>query len=106
MAAPITDLIELRKFSAVLETRSCLTHYQFAAHRRQCCSSASVLLIGKSAAALRGLQVAQNCAARVSTGFGIHDHITAALRELHWLPVHQRIEHKVLTVYGVQGPLL
>ena len=30
------------------------------------------------------------------------DHITAALRELHWLPVHQRIKYKVLTmVYKV-----
>ena len=58
----------------------------------------NVLLIGKSVAALRGLQVAQNYAARLITGLGFRDHITAALRELHWLPVHQRIKYKVLTM--------
>ena len=42
--------------------------------------------------------VAQTYAARVITGLGIRDHITAALRELHWLPVHQRIKYKVLTM--------
>ena len=41
----------------------------------------NVLFIGKSAAAVRGLQVAQNYAARVITGLGIRDHITAALRD-------------------------
>ena len=59
----------------------------------------NVLLIGKSAAALRGLQVTQkNYAARVITGLGIRDHITTALRELHWLSVHQCIKYKVPTV--------
>ena len=58
----------------------------------------NVPLIGKSAAALRGLQVAQNYAARVIAGLGIRDHITAALRELHFLPVHQHIKYKVLTM--------
>ena len=58
----------------------------------------NVLLIRKSAAALRGLQVAQNYDARVITVLGIRDHITAALHELHWLPVHQRFKYKVLTM--------
>ena len=58
----------------------------------------NLLLIGKSGAVLRGLQVAQNYAARVIIGLGIRDHITAAVCELHWLPVHQCIKYKVLTM--------
>ena len=65
----------------------------------------NVLLIGKSAAALHGLQVAQNYAARVITGLGIRDHITAALRELHWLPCSPPAHQIQGTYYGVQGPL-
>ena len=60
--------------------------------------SCNVLLIGKSAAALRGLQVAQNYAAQVITGLGMRDHISPALCDLHWLPVVQRVKHKVLTM--------
>jgi hypothetical protein len=37
----------------------------------------------------------QNAAARLVVGFGPRDHVTPALRTLHWLPVVQRIQYKL-----------
>ena len=42
------------------------------------------------------LQLAQNCAARLILCGHKHDHVTPLLRELHWLPVEQRIIFKIL----------
>ena len=44
---------------------------------------------------LRPLQRAQNAATRLVTNTGSRDHITPALKELHWLPVNQRITYKL-----------
>ena len=42
----------------------------------------------------------QNAAARLVTGTRRRDHITPVLRQLHWLPVRQRVEFKLaLKVY-------
>jgi len=41
------------------------------------------------------LQLVQNTAARVMTGNRKYDHITPVLRDLHWLPVRQRIIFKL-----------
>ena len=41
------------------------------------------------------LQRVQNAAARLITGTGTRDHITPALRSLHWLPVKFRITFKL-----------
>ena len=41
-------------------------------------------------------QLAQNCAARLILCGRKHDHVTPLLRELHWLPVEQRIIFKIL----------
>ena len=46
--------------------------------------------------ALVRLQKIQNIAARVIFRLRKFDHVTPALRELHWLPVAKRIEFKVL----------
>ncbi len=54
------------------------------------------LLLGQSQSALHGLQVAQNSAARVITRTGKREHITPVLKDLHWLPVHQRVKYKTL----------
>jgi len=40
------------------------------------------------------LQSLQNAAARLVTGARKFDHITPVMRELHWLPVQQRIRFK------------
>ena len=41
------------------------------------------------------LQRVQNAAARLITGTGTREHITPALRSLHWLPVKYRITFKL-----------
>ncbi|KAI0214517.1 putative RNA-directed DNA polymerase from transposon BS [Lamellibrachia satsuma] len=44
------------------------------------------------------LQRVQNNAARLITRTSKHDHITPALKELHWLPVESRIAFKMLRI--------
>ena len=55
------------------------------------------LLQGISKDQIKRLQVAQNTAARVVTRTKKRDHISPVLKNLHWLPVEQRIQHKVLS---------
>ena len=54
------------------------------------------LLYGISDHILTKLQRVQNAAARLITKTKKHDHITAVLIDLHWLPIKQRIEYKLL----------
>lgn len=54
------------------------------------------LLYGISDHLLTRLQRVQNAAARLITKTKKHDHITPALIALHWLPIKQRIEYKLL----------
>jgi hypothetical protein len=56
------------------------------------------LLAGLPQTQIKRLQAAQNAAARVVTGSRMSDHITPILNDLHWLPVSQRIRHKVLSL--------
>ncbi len=44
------------------------------------------------------LQLIQNAAARVLMKLKKREHTTPVLMELHWLPVHQRIDYKILTL--------
>ena len=43
------------------------------------------------------LQAVQNAAARLVSGTRRPEHITPVLRQLHWLPVRQRIEFNTRT---------
>nr|XP_054749645.1 uncharacterized protein LOC129255116 [Lytechinus pictus] len=54
------------------------------------------LLINLPASLLSKLQHIQNTAARLITRTRKHEHITPILRSLHWLPVPQRIQFKIL----------
>jgi hypothetical protein len=54
------------------------------------------LLYGLPDTLLNKLQVLQNSAARLVRRLLKHNHVTPLLRELHWLPVKQRIKFKVL----------
>jgi hypothetical protein len=54
------------------------------------------LLAGLPDKLLSRLQVVQNHAARLLTGTHRRAHITPVLEKLHWLPVKQRADHKVL----------
>ena len=47
---------------------------------------------------IKRLQTVQSAAARVVVKQGIRDRITPTLRELHWLPVRDRILQKLLSV--------
>ena len=54
------------------------------------------LLYGISDQLLTKLQRVQNAAARLITKTKKQDHVTAVLIDLHWLPIKQRIEYKLL----------
>ncbi len=47
---------------------------------------------------IKKIQSVQNSAARLVSHVKKHDHITPVLKDLHWLPVRQRILFKVLVV--------
>ena len=66
--------------------------YAFISSRLDYCNS---LLFGISDNLLRRLRAVQNAAARLVTGTRRREHITPVLRQLHWLPVRQRIEFKL-----------
>ena len=54
------------------------------------------LLYGAKGYNISQLQLCQNNAARMLSLHRKFDHITPVLKDLHWLPVEQRIEYKVL----------
>ena len=66
--------------------------HAFISSRLDYCNS---LLYGIADGLLQKLQSIQNAAARLITRARRQDHITPVLRELHWLPVRQRIKFKV-----------
>ena len=53
------------------------------------------LLFGLPDNQIKRLQKVQNTAARILTRTGKYDHISHALKTLHWLPVNKRIEYKI-----------
>jgi len=53
------------------------------------------LLYGISDGLLQRIQSVQNAAARLVTGTRRSDHITPVLRQLHWLPIRQRVAFKI-----------
>jgi hypothetical protein len=56
------------------------------------------LLMGTSHKNIRKLQIVQNSLARVVTGVKRREHITPALKKLHWLPISERIQYKVALI--------
>ena len=54
------------------------------------------LLCGLPHNSLNKLRWVQNAAARLITGTAKFSHITPVLRTLHWLPIKQRVQFKVL----------
>ena len=56
----------------------------------------NALLAGSHLCAIKPLQRLQNCAARLLTGTPRAAHITPVLRNLHWLPVKERADFKLL----------
>jgi len=64
----------------------------FISNRLDHCNS---LLYGITDNLFRRLQAVQNAAARLITGVRRLEHITPVLRQLHWLPVRQRVHFKL-----------
>ena len=67
--------------------------HAFISNRLDYCNA---LFAGLSKQVLNKLQLIQNAAARVLTKTKKFDHITPILSYLHWLPVKQRIDFKIL----------
>ena len=67
--------------------------HAFVTSRLDCCNS---LLYGLPESDILKLQRVQNIAARLVCQIKRKEHITPYLRELHWLPIHQRIIYKLL----------
>jgi len=55
----------------------------------------NALLYGVSDGLMLRLQLVQNAAAQLETGARHREHITSILRQLHWLPVRQRVTFKI-----------
>ena len=58
----------------------------------------NAILIGLPKHEISRLQRVQVLAARAVLGTKAHESSTRCLKQLHWLPIHLRIEHKVLTL--------
>ena len=98
------QLRQLRPFvRSTTEDAATMVVQAFVSSRLDYCNS---LLCG-IAILLQKLQSVQNAAARLITGTGKREHITPVLRELHWLPVRQRIDFKlaVLVYKALHGQL-
>jgi hypothetical protein len=67
--------------------------HAFITSRLDYCNS---LFVNLPKSHLMKLQSVQNMAARVISRKQKYDHITPVLRDLHWLPVRERIEYKIL----------
>ena len=58
----------------------------------------NALLVGATDKSIKRLQYVQNCAARLLTHTSLREHITPVRFNLHWLPIRQRINFKVLVL--------
>ena len=57
---------------------------------------ANSLLYGLPQSTLNQMQRVQNTAARLVSRCRRYDHISPVLKDLHWLPIHKRINYKIL----------
>ena len=68
----------------------------------------NAILAGLPKSTTAPLQRAQNAAARMVTRLGPRDHVSNALRSLHWLPVQERITYELCLlmhlVYNNRAP--
>ena len=103
---------QLRQIRTVIgsltSTAAATMIHAFVSSRLDYCNG---LLQGVASSELARLQSAQNAAARLITGTRRCDHITPILRDLHWLPITQRVQFKtVFTVFkslhGLAPPYL
>ena len=89
----IRKISKVRKYLTVNAARSLMNAYVISRM-----DYANALLAQLPAYLIRKVQRVQNYAARVINRTGWRDSISRQLKDLHWLPVKQRIEFKVLLV--------
>jgi len=85
------NISRIRKFLSVNSTKA-LVH-AFVTCRLDNCNS---LLYGLPNYLVHRLQLAQNCAARLILCGRKYDRVSPLLKQMHWLPVEQRIIFKIL----------
>lgn len=90
------DIYNLNKVVRLLnrENAHAITH-AFITSRLDYCNS---IYYGLPDSQLNKLQRVQNAAARLITRLKKRDHVTPALKFLHWLPIKQRIQFKILLI--------
>jgi len=87
------QLCQLRPVVSSLSADAARTIVQaFVSSRLDYCNS---LMYGVAYGLMQRLQAVQNAAARLVTGTRMRDHIIPVLRQLHWLPVCQRVNFKL-----------
>ena len=94
-----TSYFQLRSIAAIRDSLSqeATIHlvHAFVTSRIDYCNS---LLFGLPEYAIKRLQCVQNVAARMVVRKSKRDSATCILKQLHWLPVKQRIEFKILLI--------
>lgn len=87
----LKNIASIRRF---LSLHHCeILIHAFVTNKLDHCNS---LLTGLPKYLIEKLQHVQNSAARLLTYTRKYDHITPVLKELHWLPVAERIDFKIL----------
>ena len=87
----LRNIAKIRHFLSQKDAEKLI--HAFVTSRLDYCNS---LLSGCSSTSLKSLQLVQNSAARILSRTKKREHITPILESLHWLPMRQRIEFKVL----------
>ena len=59
---------------------------------------ANAILIGPPEVDIKKMEIVQNMAAKLVLNCSTMESSTCCLRNLHWLPIRARIEHKLLTL--------
>ena len=75
--------------------QSCCLVSAFVLSRLDYCNAILAASAGLPKTTIAPLQRAQNAAARLLARLGPRDHVSNALRDLHWLPVQHRITYKL-----------
>ena len=83
----ISKIRKILSQESVAKLVSCFVH-----SRLDYCNSLHADLPTES---INKLQYIQNCAARLVLGIRKREHITPALKNLHWMPVSQQIHYKL-----------
>jgi len=60
----------------------------------------NVIFAGLPDVTLAPLRRVMNAAVRFVAGLGPRDHVTAAWRDLHWLPIEQRTAHHLQAMHN------